>query len=59
MKAFYGILIIFILISMIDLSQQVFINATCTVSSQCRPKCIEAIGQAASKCINRKCKCYP
>nr|WLF82713.1 putative KTx [Tityus melici] len=58
MKSFYSILIIFILISMIDLSQQVFISETCTLTSQCRPKCFEAIGRPNSKCINRKCKCY-
>uniref|UniRef100_A0A0C9QKU6 TSA: Tityus bahiensis Tbah02163 mRNA sequence n=1 Tax=Tityus bahiensis TaxID=50343 RepID=A0A0C9QKU6_TITBA len=59
MKAFYGILIIFILISMLDLSQQVFINARCRGSPECLPKCKEAIGKSAGKCMNGKCKCYP
>nr|6ATN_A Chain A, Potassium channel toxin alpha-KTx 4.5 [Tityus costatus] len=37
----------------------VFINVKCRGSPECLPKCKEAIGKSAGKCMNGKCKCYP
>nr|P59925.1 RecName: Full=Potassium channel toxin alpha-KTx 4.3; AltName: Full=Toxin TdK1 [Tityus discrepans] len=36
----------------------VFINVKCTGSKQCLPACKAAVGKAAGKCMNGKCKCY-
>nr|WDU65865.1 putative KTx Tcis20 [Tityus cisandinus] len=59
MKVVYVILMVFILCSMVDLSQQVFINVKCRGSKECLPACKAAVGKAAGKCMNGKCKCYP
>nr|WDU65867.1 putative KTx Tcis22 [Tityus cisandinus] len=58
MKVVYVILMVFILCSMFDLSQQDFINHKCRGSSECLPACKAAIGKASGKCINSQCKCY-
>uniref|UniRef100_A0A2I9LNQ2 AKTx n=1 Tax=Centruroides hentzi TaxID=88313 RepID=A0A2I9LNQ2_9SCOR len=59
MKAFYGILIILLFCSMFNLNESTFIDVKCTSSKQCLSACKVAVGKAAGKCMNGKCKCYP
>nr|WDU65852.1 putative KTx Tcis7 [Tityus cisandinus] len=62
MKAFYGMLMIFVLCSMcyILVDSQITLNdVTCKTSLECRNPCIARHGTAGHKCMHGRCKCYP
>nr|WDU65854.1 putative KTx Tcis9 [Tityus cisandinus] len=60
MKAFYSMLMIFILFSMcyISVDSSVHTNVKCTTSSKCVQICIDRYGTRGAKCINSRCTCY-
>nr|WDU65862.1 putative KTx Tcis17 [Tityus cisandinus] len=61
MKVFCGILLIFILCSMIYLSEQCSTcldKPICGASRECYDPCYKAFGRAHGKCMNNRCRCY-
>nr|P84777.2 RecName: Full=Potassium channel toxin alpha-KTx 15.6; AltName: Full=Discrepin; Flags: Precursor [Tityus discrepans]CAY61912.1 discrepin precursor [Tityus discrepans] len=61
MKAFYGMLVIFILCSTcyISVDSQIDTNVKCSGSSKCVKICIDRYNTRGAKCINGRCTCYP
>nr|WDU65856.1 putative KTx Tcis11 [Tityus cisandinus] len=60
MKAFYGILMIFVLCSMcyISVDSNVILNVKCNQTSQCTAPCKIKRNTPNHKCINGLCHCY-
>uniref|UniRef100_A0A1E1WVQ0 Putative potassium channel toxin n=1 Tax=Tityus obscurus TaxID=1221240 RepID=A0A1E1WVQ0_TITOB len=60
MKAFYGILMIFVLCSIcyISVDSQTHSDIICNTTRQCRTPCFIKHNRTASKCQNGKCTCY-
>uniref|UniRef100_A0A1E1WVW2 Putative potassium channel toxin n=1 Tax=Tityus obscurus TaxID=1221240 RepID=A0A1E1WVW2_TITOB len=60
MKAFYGMLMIFVLCSMcyILVDSQYNTHVKCSESSECLEVCKDEYGYRVNKCNNGRCTCY-